>query len=96
MSSEYWKSPEGIARRVEMIGEDFTFRVVNNSLMAYGRKNDVAGFGWIGSMDERTCSYCDSQMGRIYRVGQFLPSLPSHAGCRCEWSLLSKIEEVPR
>jgi len=95
MSTDYWKSPEGIERRVEMLGEDFCFRTVNNALQAYGRANDVLGWYWIGSIDERTCNYCDSQMGRFYRIGQFLPILPSHAGCRCEWELVPREYEEP-
>ena len=86
-TSEYWKSPAGIEKRVEMLGEDFTFRVVNNSLQAYGRVNDVRGFIWVGSLDERTCDYCASQTGRFYRLGQFMPSLPAHNNCRCCWVL---------
>lgn len=90
MSSDYWRSPEGIRRRVEMLSEDFTFRVTNNALQAYGKKNDVAGWIWVGSMDEYACDYCFSQMGRFYRLGQFLPSLPAHANCRCEWELVPR------
>jgi len=88
---DYWKSPEGIRRRVDMLGEDFTFRVVNNSLQVYGKKNEASGFEWVGSIDEHTCNYCDSQIGRQYRLGQFLPRLPAHAGCRCEWRLIPRL-----
>jgi len=89
-TSEYWKSPEGLQRRIHMIGEGFTFQIVNNALQAYGARNRVRGFEWIGSLDERTCDYCDSQIGRQYNLGQFLPSLPAHVGCRCEWRLIKQ------
>jgi len=90
MSVDYWKSPEGIERRVEMLGQDFCYNVVNEALQVYGRKNDVLGWYWIGNIDERTCSYCDSQIGLFYRLGMFLPRLPAHAGCRCGWELVSR------
>jgi len=77
-----------------MLGEDFTFRVVNNSLQVYGKKNEASGFEWVGSIDERTCNYCDSQIGRQYRLGQFLPRLPAHGGCRCSWRIIPQYEPV--
>ena len=89
-TSEYWKSPAGITRRVEMLGEDFTYRLVNNALQVYGEANGVAGWEWEGALDERTCDYCASQIGRRYWLGQFLPSLPAHAGCRCTFRLIPK------
>ena len=91
-TSEYWKSPAGITRRVEMLGEDFTYRLVNNALQVYGQTNKVKGWRWEGSIDERTCDYCYSKImeDRLYRLGQFLPSLPAHAGCRCGWILIEK------
>jgi len=93
---DYWKSPDGIRRRVNMLGEDFTFRVVNNSLQVYGKKNEASGFEWVGSIDERTCNYCDSQIGRQYRLGQFLPRLPAHGGCRCGWRIIPQEEPMPK
>lgn len=89
-TSEYWKSPKGIRKRIEMIGEGFTFQLVNNALQAYGTVNNVKGFEWVGSLDELTCPYCATQIGRYYRVGQFLPSLPAHLNCRCEWRLIPR------
>jgi len=86
----YWRSPAGIKRRKEMFGEQFTFQFVNNALQAYGRKNEVAGFEWVGTLDERTCNICDGQIGRQYTIGQFLPQLPAHVGCRCEWRVIKK------
>jgi len=93
MATDYWRGPEGIRRRVEMLGEDFCFNVVNNALQAYGRVNEIAGWIWVGSMDERQCDYCYSRTGNFYRQGMFLPRLPAHAGCRCEWQLMSSEEE---
>jgi len=93
MNDSYWTSPEGLAKRITMFSYDFTFGIHNSSLQVYGRNEDVAGFEWEGSMDERTCDYCDGQMGRFYRLGQFLPSLPAHPNCRCSWRLVPKTEK---
>ena len=87
-SSDYWRTRDGMSRRAHMIGEGFTFKIINNSLIAFGSQNGVVGFEWVGNLDERTCIICDSGIGRRFRLGQFLPSIPAHANCRCEWNLL--------
>lgn len=90
MSSEYWRSYPGILKRIELLSTDFTYRMVNDTLVAYGHRNDVEEFEWVGSLDERTCSYCDSYIGARFGLHQALPSLPAHAGCRCEWRLVRR------
>ena len=81
-----------LPKLADMLGEDFTYRLVNNALQVYGQANKVKGWRWEGSIDERTCDYCYSHImeDRLYRLGQFLPSLPAHAGCRCGWILIEK------
>jgi hypothetical protein len=85
---EFWKSPLGIDRRLALFSEDFSYSVVNNSLQIYGGANNVWGFEWEGQIDNRTCNICDARIGRQYRLGQFIPSLPAHNHCRCNWRLI--------
>ncbi len=88
--SDYWKSPEGIAKRIEAIGEDFTFRVYNNALAVYG-SNTYSRLQWVGYVDSRTCKICLPKIGHIYKTGgQYIPSLPAHNFCRCLWKLIPK------
>lgn len=89
MSSEYWKSPIGIKRRVELFADDYTFSSFNDTIQAYGETNKVSGYEWFGSIDERTCPDCDSGIGTRYGLGDSLPSLPLHAGCRCTLELIT-------
>jgi len=88
-ASDYWYTPEGITRRIEMLSEYFTYKIVNNSLLAYGETYGIKRFMWITAADEKVCPYCGKHDRKIYRVGQFLPPLPAHANCRCIWSLLT-------
>lgn len=91
-TSDYWKSPEGIQRRVDMLGQDFCWRVVNNALQVYGRKNDVKGWLGIEGPSEH-CEYCLAHIiGHFFRLGQFLPRLPAHNYCTCEWELVPREE----
>ena len=94
-TSEYWRSPEGIMRRTEMLSQNFTYKVVNNSLMFYGYSAGINWVRWMTMEDERVCPICGPLQGRTYRKGQFLPPLPAHANCRCGWELIFIPEEVP-
>ena len=93
-TSEYWRSPEGIMRRIEMLSQSFTYQIVNNSLMFYGYSAGITRVRWVTRGDERVCPICGPLEGRIYRKGQFLPPLPAHAGCRCGWELLFDPERI--
>lgn len=99
-ASKYWYSPEGISRRINMLSQSFTYKIVNNSLLVYGESAGITRWRWISILSEPpgpdTCKYCRSQHGRIYRKGQFLPPLPAHALCYCQWELLFPLGELPQ
>lgn len=90
LGGSYWVSPEGLQKRLAMLGEDFCYNVVNNSLQVYGRKNEVAG--WVGIPgNAKHCDYClDHIIDHFFRLGQFLPRLPAHGHCVCTWRMISK------
>ncbi len=94
-TSDYWRSPIGMARRIEMLSQNFTYQVVNNSLMFYGYSADITHVRWNTREDERVCIICGPLEGRVYRKGQFLPPLPAHAMCRCAWELIYEPAEIP-
>lgn len=94
-TSDYWRSPIGIMRRIEMLSQGFTYKVVNNSLMFYGYSAGITRVRWATRLDERVCPICGPLEGRIYRKGQFLPPLPAHPGCRCAWELLFDPKKIP-
>lgn len=87
--SNYWTTPEGLRARIDLLGEDFVYGMQNNALQLLASENNCA-VEWIGYIDLKTCTICDSQIGHIYRVGQFIPRLPAHARCRCSWRLIPK------
>jgi len=93
---EYWKSPAGITRRVEMLSQSFTYKVVNNALLIYGETGGVKRWRWVTTGDERVCPICGALAGRVYRVGQFLPSMPAHVFCRCRWEIMFNPKEIPK
>jgi len=85
---EYWNSPAGLQRRLDMLGEGFTFQLVNNALQAYGNANGAWGWEWTGYLDERVCQICEPRIGTRYRQGMFLPNLPVHNLCRCTFEII--------
>jgi len=52
---DYWTSPDGIAQRIGLLCDTYTYKVYNGAIQVVGAKNLVYGFEWIGSTDERTC-----------------------------------------
>jgi len=96
---DYWKSPAGIMTRINMLSQSFTYKIVNSSLIAYGTAGGITRWRWAsnpGASISGPCAFCDSQNGRIYRRGQFLPSLPAHSNCVCEWELMFDPAEIPQ
>ena len=94
-SEDFWLTWEGIQERIDLLAEDFTWRSYNNALQIYGERNDAYGVEIIGPIDANTCKICDPLVGRIYRLGQFIPGLPKHPHCRHFFRLISKEEYNP-
>ena len=95
-TSPYWRTPEGINQRIELLGQQFTYQVVNNSLQVYGETYGAKAFTWIthpessayGRKHGEACSICAPKHGHVYYPGQFLPSLPAHNRCVCQWEIV--------
>jgi len=57
-AEKYWKTPAGIQRRIEMIGEHFTYKIVNNAVKVYGETDGAKWVVWYTMADERVCPLC--------------------------------------
>jgi hypothetical protein len=86
-SSDFWSTNEGLYVRIEDLAESMTWQVINESLKVLGTQAGATEFEWITEVDERSCDYCDSQSGRRYKRGQFVPNIPVHPNCRCHWDV---------
>jgi len=90
MSTDFWTSDEGILVRLEDLAWGLDTEVYNNAIQVHVKSNPVlpvVEFEYVTEGDERVCPDCDAFSGRRYRVGQFMPQLPRHPGCRCFWDL---------
>jgi hypothetical protein len=91
LSQEYWSSEEGVLARLEDLSWALTTKVVNNSVRAHLKDLSpihVIEFEWVTDYKSGTpCAYCDSQSGRRYYRGQFMPIMPVHPGCNCYWDV---------
>lgn len=93
MSSDFWTSDIGILRRLEDLSWALNTDVYNGAVQAYVKENPglpVVEFEFVTAGDANVCARCDGFSGRRYRVGQFMPKIPLHGGCRCFWDLRLK------
>ena len=95
---DYWGTPNGIRRRIRGLAQDFTYKIVNNSIKIYGQTNGAKWLKWQIVEDDRVCLICikASMGGRegFYKPSWFLPiGPPRHFGCRCFWILYFEEKE---
>jgi len=85
----FWTSDEGIIVRLEDLAEDFAFRIYNGAIKGAFKEAGFRELIWVADYTKATkpCDYCDSQNGRRYHTGMFLPRIPAHPHCNCGWDL---------
>jgi len=88
MSEDFWSSPKGIEMRLQDLAESITWHTVNNAIQILGSNAGAKELEWVTEIDDRSCNFCDSQSGRRYKFGQFIPLIPHHPHCRCHWDLI--------
>jgi hypothetical protein len=86
MSVDFWKSEAGLSARINMLAEQIIWKAFNNAMKAYASESGIKTLEWVTQIDLNTCNYCNGQSGRRYSLGQFMPEMPAHAGCRCHWT----------
>ena len=84
---EYWVSQGGIGVRLEMLGYQIEWSTFNRAVIITGSRIGAFHFKMIGPMDEKTCIWCGEHLGRVYRMGRFMPDLPKHVNCRHFWDI---------
>lgn len=90
-TSDFWKSDEGITRRINDLSEAFSFTVVNNAIKIVAETNNAEWMEWIDVGDSRVCDICKKARSGgkngFYKIGWFIPKNPAHNKCRCEWKV---------
>ena len=86
---DFWLSEEGILLRTEDLAHSFTFKTYNRALKGAFEESGIKELEWVTdySGGNEPCNYCDSQSGRRYKIGQFLPRIPAHNKCKCFWDM---------
>lgn len=85
----YWTGPAGITSRLAGVAQHFTYITVNNAMRTLGEKGQVEYLEWVVMGDDRVCPKCRAnaakgEKGR-FKPGWFMPIMPAHYGCRCQW-----------
>ena len=84
-TSGYWKTPDGIRRRIRMLSQDFTYKTVNGAVKRYGQTNGALWLYWQTVGDDRVCAICSKAatggQNGFYRPYWFTPAMPAHSRC---------------
>lgn len=83
----YWQSPPGIQNRIEQLASNFTYRIVNNAVKITAQEEKAKWLVWITMGDDRVCPICEPRHLKMYRTHWFLPRMPAHSRCRCQWRI---------
>lgn len=96
-TSDYWKSPAGITRRIDSLSDAFSVKIINNAYKIYGKTAGVEWVKWI-THPEKTktgpCPICDGRSGHRWKTTWFTPALPAHPRCVCQWEYIIVPEEI--
>ena len=89
--SDYWTSSKGITRRIDSLAQDFNYLIVNNAWKIIAPTNGSNWLKWRDMGDARVCddclSYASGGRAGFYHVTWFMPEMPVHNGCRCQWEM---------
>jgi hypothetical protein len=73
------------------VSEAFTYGVYNNAVKVLGDTYPISFLVWIIAPDDRVCPRCRENSakgeGGRFKPGWFLPQMPVHPRCRCQWEL---------
>lgn len=89
-----WSTPEMLHKRVFMLSDALIMDIQNQATRYYAKDPEVKkrlyGFHWTSMYDGKECSICHNRHGKTWRAGQFMPKLPAHFGCRCNWDIVTR------
>ena len=87
----YWQSPPGIQNRIKSLSSIFSYRIVNNAVKITAQKKKVKWLIWVtnpGDSITGPCVICAGREGNKYRWTWFVPAMPAHPGCVCQWDYI--------
>lgn len=91
---KYWESPVGLIRRIESLSQNFVWKLVNNAVKITAQRDPlVKVLIWVTAADDKVCPICAPRHMKEYLTHWFLPQMPAHPGCRCQWEMVMKREE---
>jgi len=97
---DYWTSDAGITRRIDSLSQYFAYKVVNRAWRIVGDHNGAKWLRWRDMGDARVCLQCQRYAagGRrgYYYIHWFMPEMPVHLGCRCQWEIIFREPEFLR
>lgn len=91
---DFWKTPEGIHKRIDSLAQVFSYKVVNNAIRVIAPTNGAKWLRWVLHPEltaSGPCIICITAAagGRNgnYQINWFVPLMPAHPRCVCEWEI---------
>lgn len=81
----YWATQSGIMDRLGMLSQRAVYGIYNTVIRSGAKALGAKMLVYHTEQDDRVCMDCEPFEGREYNMGQFLPYIPRHPGCRCWW-----------
>ena len=98
---DFWKTPEGIIKRVASLTQIFSHRIVNNALKVIAPTNGAKWMKWVLHPERSMTGPCPICIGYAsggrngnYRVTWFTPRMPAHPRCVCEWEIFFETPDI--
>lgn len=93
----FFLTPEGLEQRLMSFCQNFTFKLVNDALVITSASYNVQWLQWITRPDlSKTgpCPICAPRHLRRYAPTGYVPDMPAHHGCVCQWQIIYEYDDV--
>jgi len=88
MSNGFWTTAAGILARLAMFAESLEWGSFNEAIIKISTSQlRNVEFQMMGPTTGNICELCDENVGKVFRLGEFMIDLPAHPNCRHWWDI---------
>ena len=91
-----------INRRISALSQDFTYKIVNGAIRITAGADEVMWLHWLVHPEDSKTGPCDECFDNAYgepnfgyyNPDQFIPEMPVHNHCVCEWEIIYDFRDI--